>query len=87
MTHRHYSVLLFTRASNILPEAPDLDYYIHHYTYTTDNGIDALNYYAGTMADYAELIDADTTQELDIQVRQTIDKVTTPDYFKDHLLD
>lgn len=86
MTHRHYAVLLFSRASNISPEEPEQDYYIHHYTYVTDKGTDALNYYASSMADHAELIDADTLDELNIEIQRTIDTVTTPDYIIGHLL-
>lgn len=86
MAHRHYAVLLFSRASNISPEAPEQDYYIHHYTYATDNGTDALNYYASSMADHAELIDADTLDELNIEIQRNIDTVTAPDYIIDHLL-
>ena len=87
MAHRHYAVLLFSRASNISPEAPEQDYYIHHYTYVTNKGTDALNYYASSMADHAELIDADTLDELNIEIQRTIDTVTAPDYIIDNLLD
>lgn len=86
MAHRHYAVLLFSRASNISPEEPEHDYYIHHYTYVTDKGTDALNYYASSMADHAELIDADTLDELKIEIQRTIDTVTAPDYIIEHLL-
>lgn len=86
MAHRHYAVLLFSRASNISPEEPKQDYYIHHYTYVTDKGTDALNYYASSMADHAELIDADTLDELKIEIQRTIDTVTAPDYIIEHLL-
>lgn len=86
MAHRHYAVALFTRASNIAPPPNGQDYYIHHYTYVTDNGTDALNYYASSMADHAELIDADTLDELKTETQRTIDRVTTPDYIIEHLL-